>query len=177
MVSSTSSTSKSFILSDLRSSALSLLSFRLIHNLIFRPKLNTDTIHTMPLIRGRVIPLALKHMPQMPPALRAHNLRPCHAKRAICMSFDGAGNGVKEGRPSAAGLEFVRGFIERGVAGGAGVDSVLGEVLIVFAGESGLGAFFADNAELLRREDRLPFGVCLLNWIRHVGIRRGGCSE
>ncbi len=51
-------------------------------------------------------------------------------------------------RSAAAGLELVRGAVEGGVAGGAGVGAGRGGVLVVGARVGGLGAFFAEDAEL-----------------------------
>jgi len=64
------------------------------------------------------------------------------------MSHHGSRNGVEEGRPAAAGLEFLVGFVERRIAGCAGVDAGGGEVLVEGAGEGGFGTFLADDAEL-----------------------------
>lgn len=61
----------------------------------------------MPFIRRRRIPLPLEHMPQMPPALRARNLRAVHAQRAVRVPLHRAGDAVEVGGPAAAGFEFV----------------------------------------------------------------------
>lgn len=103
----------------------------------------------MPLIRGRRIALPLEHMPQMPAAIRAHNLRPHHAKRRILMPHDGARHRVEKGGPAAAGLEFLLRRVERRVAAGARVDARGGGVLVVFAAVGGFGALGAEDAELL----------------------------
>lgn len=102
----------------------------------------------MPLIRRRRIPLPLKHMPQMAPAIVAYDLRPFHPERAIRVPLHSARQGVEIRRPAAAGLEFVRGFVERRVTAGTGVHALLGLVGIVFAGVGRFGAFFAEDAEL-----------------------------
>lgn len=102
----------------------------------------------MPLVRGRRIPLSFEYMSQMASAVRAHNLRPLHAKCAICVSCDCARNVVKVRRPAAARLEFVVGFVKRRVAAGAGIDAVCGHVLVVLAAEGGFGAFFTEDSEL-----------------------------
>ena len=120
---------------------------------IILPKLNTNTIDTMPLIRGRIIPLPLEHMSQMATTITAHDLRPFHAERAVRMSRHCTWDAVEIRRPAAAGLEFVGRFVQRGVAGCAGVGAVCGRVFVVFACEGGFGAFFAEDAELL-------LGVC-----------------
>ena len=103
----------------------------------------------MPLIRRRRIPLPLEHMPQMPSALTAHNLRARHAERTIGVPGHGAGDVVKVGGPAAAGLELVVGFVEGGAAAGAAVDARRGHVFVVGSGEGGFGAFFAEDAELV----------------------------
>ena len=67
------------------------------------------------------------------------------------MPRHGAGDGIEEGGPAAAALEFVLGGVEGGVAADAGVDAGLGSVGVVLAGEGGLGALFTEDAELLCR--------------------------
>lgn len=64
------------------------------------------------------------------------------------MSCHGARDAVEVCGPTAARLEFVGCLIQGGVAAGAGVDTVGRVVLVVFAGEGGFGAFFAEDAEL-----------------------------
>ncbi len=105
----------------------------------------------MPLIRRRRVTLPLEHMPQMPAALGARDLRARHAEGAVRVADDGAGDAVEIRGPAAAGLELVRGPVEGGVAAGAGVGAGRGGVLVVGAGVGGLGAFFAEDAELFCR--------------------------
>jgi hypothetical protein len=102
----------------------------------------------MPLICRRTISLPLENMPQVSSTVTAHNLRPLHAERAVCVSRHRAGDVVEVRGPAAAGLELVVRLVEGGVAGGAGVDAFFGRVLVVFAREGGFGAFFAENAKL-----------------------------
>ena len=123
------------------------LNLTLFHRILLL-KSQTDTIDTVPLIRRRGIPLSLKNMSQMPSALTTHDLRPRHPKSTIRMSRHSAGDSVKVGRPSAARLEFVGGFVKRSIAAGAGIDAGGGHVFVVGAGVRGFGAFFAENAEL-----------------------------
>lgn len=107
----------------------------------------------MPFICRRRIPLTLKDMAQMTPAVTTHNLRPLHPKRAIRMSGHRTGDGVKVCRPAAPGLEFMRGLVERGVAAGAGVDTLGREMGVIFARVRGLCAFFAQDAKLFCSRD------------------------
>lgn len=83
----------------------------------------------MPLVRRRRVPLPLEHVAQVPAALGADDLRARHAERAVGVAGDGAGEGVEVGGPAAAGFELVRGAVERGGAGGAGlrVDELMNE--------------------------------------------------
>lgn len=87
-------------------------------------------------------------MPQVATALGARDLGALHAEGAVGVADDGAGDGVEVRGPAAAGLELVRGAVEGGGAGGAGVGAGRGGVLVVGAGVGGLGAFFAEDAEL-----------------------------
>ena len=111
-------------------------------------KLQTDTIHAMPLIRRRRIPLPLENMSQVTSTVRTHNLRPLHAKSAIRMASHRPRDRIEVGGPSASGFKLVVRFVEGGVAAGAGVDAFRGTVLVVFAREGRFGAFFAEDAEL-----------------------------
>ena len=106
----------------------------------------------MSLIGRRSISLSLEHMSQMASTVTAHDLRSLHTESAINVSRHSAGDVIEVRRPSAAGLELVGGFVERGVAGGAGVDALGGHVLVIFAGEWGFGALVAEDAELLWRK-------------------------
>jgi hypothetical protein len=102
----------------------------------------------MPLIRRSGITLTLENMTQMATTIRAYDLRPLHTEVAIGMSFYGAWNAVKVGRPSTARLELLGGFVERGVAGSASVDTGLGHMLIISASEGGFGALLTEDTEL-----------------------------
>jgi hypothetical protein len=85
----------------------------------------------------------------MPSTITAHNLRPLHAKRAVRVSCYRTLNRIEIRRPSAAGLEFVGRFVQRGVAADAGVNAGGWLVFVVFAGEGRFRALFAEDAELL----------------------------
>jgi hypothetical protein len=84
-------------------------------------------------------------MPKMASAVVAYNLRPS----AIGPLSDSIGESVPEGRPSAAGIEFVICFVEGRVAPCATIDSGFGVVFVQWARAGILGAFFAENSELL----------------------------
>jgi hypothetical protein len=70
--------------------------------LILWAKVNTDTIHTMPLILGIPKALALENMSQMSAAVIAHNLRPHHAHSGIGALANSAWHRVPERWPPAA---------------------------------------------------------------------------
>ena len=61
----------------------------------------------MPLIRGRIVPLPLENMPQVPATVATDNFRPRHAERVVLMPCHGTWYRVKIRRPAAAGLELV----------------------------------------------------------------------
>ena len=88
-------------------------------------------------------------MSQMAPTVTAHNFRPGHAEGAVRVPRYSPGDAIEICRPSTARLELVRGFVERGIAGGAGVDAGGGHVLVVFPSVRRFGAFFAEDTELL----------------------------
>ena len=77
----------------------------------------------MPLISRSRVPLPLKDMPQMPTTVRTRDLNPLHPKRAIRVSRHSTRDGIKVRRPSAPGLELMRGLVERGIAASAIVDA------------------------------------------------------
>jgi hypothetical protein len=116
---------------------------------ILRAKIDTDTVHTVPLVLGVPKLLALEDMSQVPSAVIAHNLRAHHAQTAILLLAHGAWHRVPEGGPPAARVEFVVGFVEWRVAPAARVDACVGVVLIVSAGAGHFGALLAEDAELL----------------------------
>jgi hypothetical protein len=71
----------------------------------------TNTIHTMPLIRRSRISLSLEDMAQMPVTVTANDLNALHPKRAVHIPLHRAGDRVEVRRPAAAGLELVRGLV------------------------------------------------------------------
>jgi hypothetical protein len=87
-------------------------------------------------------------MTQMPATVAADNLCPLHAEGTICMSCDCSRNGVIVGRPAAARLEFVVRFVEGRIATGAGVDTRVRHVLIVFTSAGSFGALLTKNSKL-----------------------------
>jgi len=63
---------------------------------------------------------------------------PCHSARYA----------VEVGRPATARLEFMCRLIERGVACSAGVNTLFGHVLVIFAGEWRFSALFSQDSKL-----------------------------
>ena len=111
-------------------------------------KVETDAIYAMPLIRRCGISFSLKNMPQMTPAIVAHDLCPFHPERIIHEPLHCTGNGVKISGPTASGLELVRCLVQRCVTGGAGIYALGRIVRVVFARIRRLGALLAKNSEL-----------------------------
>jgi hypothetical protein len=105
----------------------------------------------MPLVRRRLITLALEDVSQMPATITAHDLCPRHPKRTIGVSCHCTRNAIEVCWPSAAGVELVGGFVEWGVASCAGIDALVGHVLVVFASKGSFGTLFAEDAELFCR--------------------------
>lgn len=97
----------------------------------------------MPLILRIPKPLSLENMPQVTPTVITHNLRPAHAQTVIRPLAYSSRDSVPKGRPAAAGVKFVVGFIEGRVAASAGVDAGRRVVLVVLTAARGFGAFFA----------------------------------
>ena len=103
----------------------------------------------MTLISGSRVSLALENVTKMAATVGANNLSALHAESAVSVSGHSTGHGVEESRPAAARLELVVGLVERSLATSAGVDTLGGHVLVKVAAVGGLGALFAEDAELL----------------------------
>lgn len=80
------------------------------------------------------------------------------------MADHSTGNAVKVCRPATSGLELVRGLVQRCFTTGAGVHALSGQVLVVLAGSGSLGAFLAEDAELL------------WGYFQHFAVPLGGSS-
>ena len=113
----------------------------------------------MPLIRRRIISLPFKHMTQMAPAVRAHDLCPLHPQRTIRVASHGSRNVVEVRRPAAARLELLLRSVQWRVAGCAGVDAAFRHVFVKFAGKGGLGSLLPEDAELICLRVRVAGGV------------------
>lgn len=131
------------------SNNLVLVLCRLLDGLVLGRKAQADAVDAVTLVSGRVVALALEHMSEMATAAGAHDLGACHAKGAVLVADDGAGDAVKVGGPPAPGAELVAGLVQRRVAAGAAVDALLGVMLVVGARARGLGALFTEDTELL----------------------------
>lgn len=116
--------------------------------LVLLRKVQADAVDAVPLVRRRVVPLALEDVAEVPAAVGAHNLGAGHAQRAVLVAHHGAGDGIVVGRPAAARLELVVRLVEGRVAAGAVVGARVGAVLVILAGAGALGALFAEDAEL-----------------------------
>ena len=102
----------------------------------------------MPFIGGRGKPFAFENMAEMSAAAGADNLGPGHAKAPVLVPRNSTGNAVKVGRPSATRLELLASPVQRSGTGGAGVDTFLGVVLVIFSRARWLSAFFSKDPEL-----------------------------
>lgn len=111
-------------------------------------KTQTDTIHTVTLIRGSLIPLTLEYMAEVTPTVRAYDLCPLHAKCGINVSSYSTRDGIKVCWPSTARFELVIGSIKWRIATSTIVDAFGRVVGIVFTGASALSTLLTENAEL-----------------------------
>lgn len=112
----------------------------------------------------------------MPATVGTHNLGSNLAKPAVLLPHNGAGNGIKEGRPATARVELGSALVERGVAAHTRVYAG-GAEFVVDAGAGTFGALFAEDAELLGGEDGAPFRVGLLDGVRHGGGAGDGAAH
>lgn len=138
-------------------------------------KAQTDTIHTMTLIRGGLISLTLKYMAEVTPTVGTYDLCALHTKCVINVSSDSTRDGIKVCRPATARFELVIGSVKRRIATGAIVDAFGRVVGIVFTGARALSALFAENAELFWVQNSSPLIFASLVGGRHgVGWLFGG---
>lgn len=98
--------------------------------------------------RGR-ISLSLEDVTKVSTTVGANNLSTLHTKGTVDMSGHSTRNSIEKGRPTAARLELVVCLVEGSFTAGAGVDTLGGHVLVKVAAVGGLGALFAEDAELL----------------------------
>ncbi len=75
-----------------------------------------------------------------------------YAEGTVCMSCDCTGDGIVVCRPAAARLEFVVRLVERRTAAGAGVNTRVGHVLIIFTGPWSFGTFLTEDSELFYKQ-------------------------
>ena len=96
------------------------------------------------------------------PAAGAVTLDADHAVAAVDLGRDAALlDGAREGGPTRARVELVAGVVERVAAAGAGVGAF--PVLVPeVPGEGALGAFLAEDLELLLGEEGAPLGLAEL---------------
>ena len=121
---------------------------RLLHGVIGR-EIQADAVDAVTLVGGRGESLALEDVAEMAAAIGADDLGAGHAPGAVLVARDSAWDAVKVGRPAAARLELVVGLVQRRITAGAGVDTRVGEELVVLAREGRLGALLPEDAELL----------------------------
>lgn len=135
----------------------------------------------MPLVDRVAKLLSLENMSQMTSAIRAHNLRPLHPQRPVCMPCHRAGHCVKERRPPTPAVELVTRLIEWRVAARTRVLAAGGRVLVVLARARILSALLPQDAELLWRQLGAPLVVGLLDGVvcHFAGLCGGGeeCSD
>lgn len=84
----------------------------------------------------------------MATTVAAYNLCPGHSERLVGVPCHRSRYAVKVCRPPAARLEFMVGFIERGIACGASVDTLVRHMLVIFTAKGRLGAFLSEDTEL-----------------------------
>src|SRR5438128_7557397 len=107
-------------------------------------------------------------MPEMPAAIRAHDLRAHHSECRIALLVDRLlARRRGEGRPAAAGVVLGLGAEELGAAAGTAVGAGL-EHVVVFARERRFRPLFAEDAVLLGAELRTPLRVGLLDFRHHT---------
>lgn len=84
----------------------------------------------------------------MTPTVGAHDLGAEHAERPVLMPYHRPRDTVEVSRPAAARSELVLGCIQRRIAPCAGVDALVGIVLVIDARSGRFCALLAKDAEL-----------------------------
>ena len=102
----------------------------------------------MALVRRRRESLSLENMAQVAAAVGADDFRPYRTKASVLMSSHCARDAVEIRRPAAARAELVSGLVERRIACSAGVDALLGGVLVKLSSAGGFSSLFSENSEL-----------------------------
>lgn len=106
--------------------------------------------HTTVTLVGRSrVSFALENVTEMATTVGADDLSALHTEGAVGVSGHSTGHSIEESRPAATRLELVVGLVEGGLAASTGVDTLRGHVLVEIAAVRGLGALFAEDAELL----------------------------
>jgi hypothetical protein len=113
----------------------------------------------MSLICRSSVTFSLKDVTQMSTAVRAHNFCPFHTECSISVSGYCARDIIEVCGPSAARLELVGSFVERGVAASAGIDASIRHVLVIYTGAGSFGALLSEDAELLCQSCQLELCI------------------
>ena len=127
-----------------------------------------ERVNSVPLVR-RGVPLAIKHVAEMPATVRAHGLQA--ARR--CLHRDVATLAVMvtfiKSDPSAV-VELGRRGVQRQLTAGAREISRLGEEAVVFAGTGALSAGLAEDTVTSITKNSSPLCVRLLDRPRHLMV-------
>src|SRR5690606_38176797 len=110
-----------------------------------------------------------EHVPEVAFAARTDDFGANHAVRHVAVLLDRSVlSRAGEAGPAGSAVELGFAFEQRLTASGANIFAVR-FVLFVLAGESPLGAAFAQHAILLRRQPLAPFGIGQVHLLGHVG--------
>jgi hypothetical protein len=118
-----------------------------------------------------------KDVPKMRTAGVANSFDAGCAVAGVEVIGDGIhGDRLSEGRPAGAGIEFLRGIEQNGIAAQAGIDSGLQEAAHGRT-EGALGACLASNQILVSAELPAPFGIGLYDFMIGRGVAIFGKEE
>lgn len=131
----------------------------------------------MALVGGSGEALTLEDMTKMATAVMTRDLDALHSEATVDVAVNSPGDGVEESRPAATRVKLCRRLVQRRVATGACVDTLIVE-LVVGACAGALSAFLPQNTELGRAELRAPLALALaLGKVGHVGGSSGGAEK
>lgn len=123
---------------------------------IILTELQRDAVYAVSLICWCWVSLSLENVSQMTSTVAANNFRSLHAEGAVSVSGHCTWNGIEICGPATTALEFVFSLVQRSVAAGAGVNALLGHMLVIFTSKWCLCALLTQDAELFLVQNCLP---------------------
>jgi len=123
-------------------------------------KVNGHRVDAVSLISRRREAFSFEDVPKMTTARRADDLGTHPSSRDVFVAPHSTRDGIEERRPSTAAVKLGRALVQGRTTPSAGVDALPFEMLVL-PGARELSAFLPQYAELLWRQNSLPFAITL----------------